>query len=177
MRAVGVKSYSAAVWKFRLPSSRFLPRLAVSHGGGEADRVAQPPPWRFQDSGQTKHFSRLHDHDVGSRHATSQAVADTAHRADHTWNPTLGRPYGAAIRQPGPSVPSALAGPFSVISQGLLPNKTTHGPSRPPASRANTLPHFSLNTGLRVRHILRKLCPRLLVDADLRALRHSSKPR
>jgi hypothetical protein len=49
MRAVGVKSYSAAVWKFRLTSSRFLPRLAVSHGGGEADRVAQPPPWRFQD--------------------------------------------------------------------------------------------------------------------------------
>jgi hypothetical protein len=28
MRAVGVKSYSAAVWKFRLASSRFLPRLA-----------------------------------------------------------------------------------------------------------------------------------------------------
>jgi hypothetical protein len=25
----------------------------LSHGGGEADRVAQPPPWRFQDSGQT----------------------------------------------------------------------------------------------------------------------------
>ena len=41
----------------------------------------------------------------------------------------------------------------------------------------NTLPHFPLNTGLRVRHILRKLCPRLLVDAGLRALRHSSKPR
>jgi hypothetical protein len=54
MRAVGVKSYSAVVWMFRLTSSRFLPRLAVSHGGGEADRVAQPPPWRFQDSGQTK---------------------------------------------------------------------------------------------------------------------------
>jgi hypothetical protein len=53
MRAVGVKSYSAAVWKFRLTSSRFLPRLAVSHGG-----------------------------DGGSRHATSHAVADTAHRAD-----------------------------------------------------------------------------------------------
>jgi hypothetical protein len=49
MRAVGVKSYSAAVWNFRLTSSRFLPKLAVSHGGGEADRVAQPPPWRFQD--------------------------------------------------------------------------------------------------------------------------------
>src|SRR6202040_2845777 len=50
--------------------------------GGEADRVAQPPPWRFQDSGQIKHYSRLHDRDVGSRHATSHAVADTAHRAD-----------------------------------------------------------------------------------------------
>jgi hypothetical protein len=50
--------------------------------GGEADRVAQPLPWRFQDSGQTKHFSRLHDRDGGSRHATSHAVADTAHRAD-----------------------------------------------------------------------------------------------
>jgi hypothetical protein len=42
---------------------------------------------------------------------------------------------------------------------------------------ADALPHFPLNTGLRVRHILRKLCPRLLVDAGLRALRHSSKPR
>jgi hypothetical protein len=82
MRAVGVKSYSAALWKFRLTSSRFLPRLATSHGGGEADRVAQPPQWRYQDSGQTKHYSRLHDRDVGSRHATSHAVADTAHRAD-----------------------------------------------------------------------------------------------
>ena len=77
-----VKSYSAAVWKFRLISSRFLPRLAVSHGGGEADRVAQPLPWRFQDAGHTKHYSRLHDRDGGSRHATSRAVADTAHRAD-----------------------------------------------------------------------------------------------
>jgi len=75
-------TYSAAVWKFRLISSRFLPRLAVSHGGGEADRVAQPPPWRFRDSGQTKDFSRLHDSDGGSRHATSRAVAATAHRAD-----------------------------------------------------------------------------------------------
>jgi len=82
MRADGVKSYSAAVWKFRLISSRFLPRLAVSHGGGDADRVAQPPPWRFQDSGQTKDFNRLHDSDGGSRHATSRAVAATAHRAD-----------------------------------------------------------------------------------------------
>ena len=82
MRAVGVKSYSAAVWKFRLILSRFLPRLAVSHGVGEADRVAQPPPWRFRDSGQTKDFSRLHDSDGGSRHATSRAVAATAHRAD-----------------------------------------------------------------------------------------------
>ena len=54
----------------------------LSHDGGEADWVAQPPPWRFQDSGQTKHYSRLHDRDVGSRHATSHAVADTAHRAD-----------------------------------------------------------------------------------------------
>jgi hypothetical protein len=80
MRAVGVKSYSAAVWKFRLTSSRFLPRLAVSPGGGEADRVAQPPPWRFQDSGETNHYSRLHDRHGGSRHATSHAVADTAHR-------------------------------------------------------------------------------------------------
>jgi hypothetical protein len=35
MRAVGVKSYSAALWKFRLTSSRFLPRLAVSHGGAK----------------------------------------------------------------------------------------------------------------------------------------------
>jgi len=77
MRAVGVKSYSAAVWKFRLISSRFLPRLAVSYGGGEADRVAQPPPWRFQDSGQTKHYSRLHDRDGGS--GTRQV---TANRAD-----------------------------------------------------------------------------------------------
>ena len=82
MRAVGVKSYFAAVWKFRLTSSRFLLRLAVSHGRGEADRVAQPPPWRFQVSGQTKYFSRLHDRDGGSRHATSRAVAATAHRAD-----------------------------------------------------------------------------------------------
>ena len=47
---------------------------------GGADRVAQPPPWRFQS--QTKHCSRLHDSDSGSRHATSRAVADTAHRAD-----------------------------------------------------------------------------------------------
>src|ERR1700730_14945662 len=82
MRAVGVKSYSAALWKFRLTSSRFSPRLAISHGGGGADRVAHPPPWRFQDSGQTKHYSRLHDRDVGSRYATRHAVADTAHRAD-----------------------------------------------------------------------------------------------
>jgi hypothetical protein len=44
--------------------------------------LRSPPPWRFQDSGQTKHYSRLHDRDVGSRHATSHAVADTAHRAD-----------------------------------------------------------------------------------------------
>jgi hypothetical protein len=62
MRAVGVKSYSATVWKSRLSLSRSLPRLAVSHGVGEADQVAQPPPWRFQDSGQTKHYSRLDDH-------------------------------------------------------------------------------------------------------------------
>ncbi len=62
MRAVGVKSYSATVWKFRLALSRSLPRLAVSHGGGEADQIAQPSPWRFQDSGQTIHYSRLHDH-------------------------------------------------------------------------------------------------------------------
>ncbi len=66
----------------QLISSRFLPRLAVSHGGGEADRVAQPPPWQFQDSGQTERFSRLHDSDGSSRHATTHAVADTAHRAD-----------------------------------------------------------------------------------------------
>ena len=44
--------------------------------------LRSPPPWRFQDSGQTKHYSRLHDRDVGSRHATSHAVVDTAHRAD-----------------------------------------------------------------------------------------------
>ena len=44
--------------------------------------MRSPPPWRFQDSGQTKHYSRLHDRDGGSRHATSHAVADTAHRAD-----------------------------------------------------------------------------------------------
>src|SRR4030088_1331134 len=43
---------------------------------------ARYKPWRFQDSGQTKHYSRLHDRDVGSRHATRHAVADTAHRAD-----------------------------------------------------------------------------------------------
>jgi hypothetical protein len=29
-----------------------------------------------------KHYSHLHDRDGGSRHATSHAVADTAHRAD-----------------------------------------------------------------------------------------------
>ena len=60
----------------------FCRGLLLSHGGGEADRVAQPPPWRFQDSGQTKHYSRQHDRNGGSRHATSHAVADTAHRAD-----------------------------------------------------------------------------------------------
>ena len=43
--------------------------------------LAQPPPCRFQDSGQTKDFSRLHDSDGGSRHATNRAVAATAHRA------------------------------------------------------------------------------------------------
>ena len=47
-----------------------------------AKLIAQPPTWRFQDSGQTKHYSRQHDRDGGSRHATSHAVADTAHRAD-----------------------------------------------------------------------------------------------
>ena len=36
-----------------------------------------------------------------------------------TWSPTLGRPYGAAIRHRGPSVPWALAGPFTIISHGL----------------------------------------------------------
>ena len=82
MRAVGVKSYSASLWKFRLTSSRFLPRLAVSHGGVKLIELRSPPPWRFQDSGQTKHYSRQHDRDGGSRHATSHAVADTAHRAD-----------------------------------------------------------------------------------------------
>ena len=73
--------------------------------GAKLIELRSPRHGDSQDSGQTKHFSRLHDHDVGSRHATSQAVADTAHRADHTWSPTLGRPYGVAIRQPGPSVP------------------------------------------------------------------------
>ena len=33
---------------------------------GEADRVAQPPPWRFQDAGQTKTL-RQYDHDGGLR--------------------------------------------------------------------------------------------------------------
>ena len=36
MRAVGVKSYSVALWKFRLTSSRFLPRLAVKPWRGRS---------------------------------------------------------------------------------------------------------------------------------------------
>ena len=82
MRAVVVKSYSAAVWKFRIDFSRFLPRLAVSHGGAKLIELRSPRHGDFEDSGQTKHYSRLHDRDVGSRHATSHAVADTAHPAD-----------------------------------------------------------------------------------------------
>ena len=110
MRAVGVKSYSAALWKFRLTSSRFLPRLAVSHGGSEADRVAQPRPWRFQDSGQTKHYSRLHDGDVGSTNATSHAVADTAHRADH--HVQASRPGRQASVQSAPLLSPRQPEPF-----------------------------------------------------------------
>jgi hypothetical protein len=50
--------------------------------GAKLIELRSPPPWGFQDSGQTKHYSRLHDRNVGSRHATSRAVVDTAHRAD-----------------------------------------------------------------------------------------------
>src|SRR5580700_104206 len=50
--------------------------------GAKLIELRSPPPWRFKDSGQTKHYSRLHDRDGGSRHATNHAVADTAHRAD-----------------------------------------------------------------------------------------------
>ena len=80
MRAVGVKSYSAALWKFRLTSSRFLPRLAMA--GAKLIELRSPRHGDSRIPVRPKHYSRLHDRDGGSRHATSHAVADTAHRAD-----------------------------------------------------------------------------------------------
>ena len=80
MRAVGVKSYSAALWKFQLTSSRFLPRLAMA--GAKLIELRSPRHGNSRIPVRPKHYSRLHDRDGGSRHATSHAVADTAHRAD-----------------------------------------------------------------------------------------------
>jgi len=67
MRAVGVKSYSAALWKFRLTSSRFLPRLAVSHGGAKLIELRSPRHGVSRTPGRPKHCSRQYDRDGGLR--------------------------------------------------------------------------------------------------------------
>jgi hypothetical protein len=78
MRAGGVKLYSAALWKFRLApvaEARFKPWR------GEAGQVAQPPPWRFTGRRSDQNISAVSMTVTAVQgHATSHAVADTAHR-------------------------------------------------------------------------------------------------
>ena len=115
MRAVGVKSYSAALWKFQLTSSRFLPRLAVSHGGAKLIELRSPRHGDSRTPVRPNIAAVRYDRDSGSRHATGPAVADTAHRADQI-NVQVSRACrqasvrSASLLSPGPPEPFLTCG-------------------------------------------------------------------
>src|SRR5580704_16896375 len=96
---------------------------------GEADQVAQPPPWRFQDSGQR-------DRDGGSRRTTSHAVADAAHRADRIEG-QVPRTCRQATVQPA-SLPSPRQ-PEPFLTRGL-DTAEPHIRS-PPIAAGTKIPH------------------------------------
>jgi hypothetical protein len=166
MRAVGVKSYSAAVWKFRLTSSRFLPRLAVSHGGGEADRVAQPPPWRFQDFRSDQNITAVcmtvtavQGTRQVMRYPTSPTLAtkkqDSRERSGCLTPATLRRGGGHGI-PPGTKDAQRVRLEFFVYHQATRQAAVTLDPRRSPCRGVTNL---SLNSTLMRRSHLRRFLP------------------
>jgi hypothetical protein len=135
MRAGGVKLYSAALWKFRLApvaEARFKPWR------GEAGQVAQPPPWRFTGRRSDQNISAVSMTVTAVQgHATSHAVADTAHpRADQI-NVRVSRACRQASVQSAPLVSRRQPEPF--LTCGLM---TAEPHIRSPLIAAGTkIPH------------------------------------
>jgi hypothetical protein len=78
---------------------------------GEADRVAQPPPWRFQAPVRPNIAAVSMTVTAVHGHATRHAVADTAHRA-HQINLQVSRACHQARVQSASLVSPRLPEPF-----------------------------------------------------------------